>query len=298
MLKRILFLASFIFVTSGYLFAQAIIVPAPGMPEQFFHEQNPPIFLPLNKSIPEKVLKAKDESFVAVRVGFQIIRPDQNISEDAWYGAGFAVWPDYVVTSLHLFGTQPAVWHGTDEFPTVPQVFDGQAFFTAQLVFYNSKADLALLKINTPNLSNQSFGKKPAKLIKMDINDKDSLGRLASYDNFYAFRPHVNNPHFFLPLKLGTFLSIVNNLDDGYFLEIPMGVLQGGVLPGLSGGPLFSPKGEVAGVVARSSTNHTFAVTAETLNNFLTMAATHLGLDSKGKPLVPIPPDPLSPEEK
>lgn len=298
MLKRILFFASFIFIANGHLSAQVDIVPAPGISEQFFHEQNPPIFLTLNKSIPEKVLKAKDESFVAIRVGFQTIRPNQNISEDAWYGAGFAVWPNYVVTSLHLFGTYPAMWHGTDEFPTIPQVFDGQAFFTAQLVFYNSKADLALLKINTPNSSNQNFGKKSAQLIKMDINNKDSLDHLVSYDNFYAFRPHVNNPHYFFSLKLGPLLSITNNLDGGYFLEIPMGVLQGAVLPGFSGGPLFSPKGKVAGVVARSSATHTFVITTETLNNFLITAATHLGLDSKGKPAVPFPPDPLSPEER
>ena len=286
MFKRFFSLVSILFLLqANYLFSQDVPlpdspVPVPGFTPQFLHGQSvPPIFFTLNQGIPEKVLKARDESVVAIRVGFPVIRADQGLSEDAWYGAGFTVWENYVVTNLHLFGNQPGLWYGTKEFPTRPQVFDGSAFFNAQLVFYDYTSDLAFLKVETPNASGENFSKKPVKLLKMNTTEKDGLELLGSYENFYAFAPYVSSPNLFFTLQLGPFRSITNSIDGGYFLSMPVGIIEGNVQPGFSGGPLFSPNGEVAGVVTRTSTIFTFVILAETIHNFFMTSAAHLGLD-------------------
>lgn len=277
MLKRIVFLALFLWSTD-FLFSQE----NPHLPLQ---ERSQPFFVNLEGNIPEKVWKAANESLVAVEVWYQVWGDNRRISESSNFGIGFVVWENYILANLHLFGEHPALWFGTDEFPTVPWIFDSRSYFSAELVFYDHRNDLALLKVNTPNKENISFDGKPVKIFEMSLKDQNSVRRLAEHKNFYAFGHQTTSSGFLFPLELGPFRTFTNVLPDGYFLDSPMGILQGGIQQGFSGGPLFSPKGEVFGVVTLGATLNTYVVTTETVSAFLTDAMTKLQLDSKGKPL-------------
>lgn len=276
------------FLQDNFLFSQETAPPSDIPPEwENFHEnQNPTFFVDLNgKNIPKKVLKARAESMVAVQVWYKALSPNKRIFDEAGYGAGFAVWENYVLTNLHLFGRYPVLWRGSEQFPTIPWIFDGQHYFSSELVAYDFSLDLALLRINTPNMENQKFSKKPAKLFDLNTKEKDSFERLASFEHFYAFGSYITDPSIFSVLKLGPFQAITNNTDEGYISRVPMGILHGAVPNGFSGGALWTPQGEVAGVVTRGDETKTIVITTETISNFLAAAAAGLGSDSRGRPL-------------
>lgn len=293
MLKKLFFLMFFLFSpvgTHSLLLAQEEDVPI----LSFFHPPVSPetVFIPLNQSIPTEVLKTMSESMVAIRTTMPRMNGDQRIYKNHLFGGGFVVWPDYVVTSLHLFGEFPALWLGTNDFPTIVEISDGHAVFNASLADLNYSADLALLKVSSPNGWGAVFQPKPARLAKhVTIQDQSLSSPKTLHNKFYVFGFYTSDPHLYFALEVGPFRSITNSFDGGYLMDIPMGVLQRPAQSGFSGGPLLSPEGVVMGVVARTTENYTIVVLAETIDSFLTSARGKLGLDAEGKPAVPAEPE-------
>ena len=286
MLKKLFFSVFFFFLSGSFsLWAQE--------PEQdpippFFHPSVPEtIFIPLNQNIPAEVQKTKNESMVAVRVTIPNWRYDYRIYKNYFFGGGVTVWSDYVATSLHLASEYPALWLGNKDFPTVFQISDGKAVFNTSLAYYDYQADLALLKVDSPNWWGAVFQQKPARLAKYTtVQDSTLFSPKVLFEKFYAFGYYTSDPHLFFAVELGPFRSITNSFDGNYLLDIPMGMLQGKVQKGFSGGPLLSPEGTVMGVVASESALYTYVVLAETLDKFLMSARDKLGLDAEGKPIV------------
>ncbi len=263
------------------------------------HIQNPGIFIPFNQTIPGEVLKTKNESLVAVRASIYGWADNLAVYSKYYFGSGVTVWDNYILTSLHIFGESPALWRGTDQYPTTGVILDGEHFFFAKVAFLDPQADLALLKIETPNERKETFNKKPARIAKTTyILDPTSGQPRVLDEKFFAFSFYTNDARFFYTVSLGPYRAMTNTLDLGYYLPYPVGVVQGAIQPGFSGGPLLSPDGLVMGIASSGSNINTFVVTVETIHSFLKLAATHLGLDAEGKPVVPVPPAPLSPEEK
>jgi len=258
----ILFFALLIFLSfeSSTVFAQ---------PNNAF--QIPPFFTNLDQTIPDETVKARDESMVAIRVLAFRLRMDQEIyQEQISNGAGFAVFDGYVLTALHLLGDFPALWtNGNPNFQTVIEVFDGENIFKAKTAYFNHKADLLLLKINSPNDDGREFKQKPAKLsFETYSTEQNSKTPKAPYDKFFAFSFFKNAPGFFFSLQLGPYYTVTNVVKE-QVLANAMGIIQTSVEPGFSGGPLWAPDGKVTGMVARSSNAYTYVVLVETINTFL-----------------------------
>lgn len=280
MFKKLFFLIFFLFpvLVPGRLSAQdETAVPSS-------HPQTSPQsrFIPLNQGLPSEVLKVKDESMVAVKVTMPMMAYDQRIYPNRSFGGGFVVWPEYVLTSLHLMGEFPALWLGNKDFPTAIDVFDGEAVFSASLVDYNSQADLALLKITSPYQDGKVFKQKPAKLAaNTTIQDQSLSSPQVFYEKFYAFSFYKSDPNHFFVAELGPYRAITNNLDEDYIIDLPFGIVQGRIKPGFSGGPLLSPDGTVMGLLARSSEISTLVVVPEIINLFLKTAQSKLGLEAE-----------------
>ena len=294
MLKRVIFLVLFLSVTDC-LFSQ--VADPLRIQEQ---QGDGSIFIPFTRDIPSDVIKTKNESVVALRSSIYAVNNVGSIYWEHFYGCGTVVWDGYVLSALHIFGQRyPALWRGTDQYPTEATIFGGNDFFFAKPVFLDLKADLVLLKIETPNERGEIFNKKPAKIAKTTtVADSVSGELLIPYDKFWAFSFYTDYPQFFYTAVLGPYRAITNAFEQNQLLPNPLGVVQGATQSGFSGTPSLSYNGAVMGMVDATSAINTWVVTVETINSFLKSAAAHLGLDEDGKPAVPIPPAPLSLEEK
>lgn len=279
------FLITIVFVPANFVFGQ---------------DQNPGIFIPFTQNIPSEVLKTKNESMVSLRSSVLAWGESFNINPEHLFGCGLTVWENHVLTSLHLFGRHPAAWRGTDQYPTTAMIFDGQSFFRVKIVFLDPEADLALLKVETPNEYGQIFSKKPAKIAAVtSITDPTSQEQRVLYEKFYTFNFYIDHINFFYTMTLGPYLAITNSINNGYPLTHPLGKIQGTVERGFSGGPLLAPNGVVMGLLSSGSDSYTWVVTVETINAFLKNASLHLGLDMEGKPVTPVEPTgPAEPEIK
>lgn len=268
MLKKLLFLLCFCLVGTS-LSAQT----QDDLFWQLFHTMKTEpdtIFIPFNESIPKPVLEVKEKSLVAVRSTFPKLGDDQRITKDHFFTVGFPVSPNYVLTVLHLLTDYPALWQGNKDFPTVIEVSDGYAVFTTSLVSYDVPADLALLKINSPNEDGKVFHAQPVKLAQVTyFKDPNSNSAKALYNKFYSFSFYLSDPHLFFVLEFGPYRAITNSFDLGYVLDVPMGMVQGSGRPGFSGGPLLSTDGLVMGVLARVLDNYTLVILPETIDHFL-----------------------------
>ncbi|MDP3731139.1 MAG: hypothetical protein Q8R34_01445 [bacterium] len=296
MLKRVIFLALFLSVTDC-LFSQVQVADPVQIQDQ---QGDGSIFVSFVRDIPGDVVKTKNESVVALRSSISAVNDIGSVYSQHFYGCGTVVWDGYVLSVLHIFGQHhPALWRGTDQYPTKATIFGGSDFFFAKVVFIDLTADLILLKIETPNERGAVFNKKPVKIANTTyILDPTSGEPLVLYDKFWAFGFYTDYPGFFHTAILGPYRAITNSLEQNRLLPNLMGVVQGPTQAGFSGTPLLSYNGTMMGLVDATSTLNTWVVTVETINSFLKDAAAHLGLDVDGKPAVPVPPSPLSPEEK
>lgn len=263
-----------------FLFFQDVLVHPPAPQPQTF-------FLSFKQSIPKEVWQAKEQSMVAVEVKIPRWDWDHNIFEESGGGVGVTVWPNHVLMPLHLLGDYPALWDGNKDFPTAISVFDGAKFFETSLIDYNYKMDLALVKVTSPDQDGKVFQSKPIKRSKTTMLLDPNLSEPSIlYNKFYAFSFFAHDPLLFFALELGPFRAITNNFDDGYLLDVPMGMIQGTLQPGFSGSPLFTPDGVLFGMMVRGKQNNfSFVVLPETIEKFLKMAGSRSGLDAEGRPL-------------
>src|SRR3989344_588951 len=244
-------------------------------------------FLPFNQSIPKEVMKAKEESLVAVEINIPKWNWDHNMTQEPGHGVGVTVWPNYVLMPLHLLGDYPSVWEGNNDFPTTITIFDGVRYFGASLVDYNYKMDLAIIKIKSPDSEGNTFRCKPIKRAQTTMQLDSNLSEPTMlYNKFFVFSFFASDPSIFFALELGPFRAITNNFDDGYLLDIPLGMVQGNLQPGFSGSPLFTPDGVLFGMIIRGKGNvFSFTVLPETIENFLKAVAQRMGVDIDGHPL-------------
>lgn len=233
-----------------------------------------PFFTNFDQTIPDEAVKTRDESMVAVRILAFRLGMDQEIYEQqVSNGAGFAVLDGYVLTALHLLGDFPALWTDKSQnFPTTIQIFDGQNIFNAEVAYFNHKADLLLLKVDSPNGDGREFKQKPAKLaLETYSTDANFQKPKMPYDKFFAFSFFKNTPGFFFSLQVGPYYAVTNVIKE-QMLANPMGIIQTAVEPGFSGGPLLASDGKVMGVIARSSNAYTYVILLETVQTFLELA--------------------------
>ncbi len=240
------------------------------------------VFIPFDQTIPDEVAKAREESLVAIRIITPHLHPDQEIYYDhAANAVGFASGNNYVVTALHILGERPALWFNNANYPTVVEVFDGLSIFSAKAAFWSYKADLLLLKVESPNKESREFKQKPAKLAPaIAVQDPDTKKLKVVAEKFFAFSFFSLRPMGFFSLQTGPVLTVTNFVGD-QMLEIPMGIVQTAAEPGFSGGPLLAPDGTVVGLVTRSSTAYSYFVLSETVVAFLEVAKKKIALDNK-----------------
>lgn len=286
-----------LFLFTGTIFAQRGNMPSRVPEDNRTHQgfpdliqkllnsgQNFPTYLLFDQSIPEKVMKAKEDSIVPIDISF--LHNDQaGLHRDVSGMVGFVVWENYVLTALH-FNEYPSIWKDKD---TIITVFDGRNYFYTELVFHESypsnphpsgylMTDLVLLKVLPSNNPSVKFSKKPVILAESTyVIDKvtEKYKIINDYRKFYLFYFNPNSPLAFLPLEIGPYYA-VDNLGD---LNVFIGTLQGSGKPGFSGSPLVTPDGEVLGMAIQTDYVYTYVITIETVKNFLKEARQALSLN-------------------
>lgn len=220
-------------------------------------------FRSIDENIPVAVKKVKEESLVAVRAEVPHWEEGPGMHHDYFYGAGFvpAGWDGYVLTCLHLMSAYPAVW--VDEaYPLIVQVFDGHNAFEAKMISFNSRADLALLQVISGS-EGEKFRSKPAVMTSDSLTDPKKSPRS---EKFYVFSFFPRHPNLFFTLEIGPLRTVSNAFYESSF---PLGIIQGGVEHGFSGGPVLTTDGVVMGLLVKTSAAFSYMVLVETIDMFL-----------------------------
>ncbi len=266
-LFSVVFLALMATATDRPIFLPKLYIHQETPKEKNSHENksgNPSVFFQsIDENVPIAVKKVKAESLVAVRVGIPHWEDDKGMHHDFFYGAGFVPsgWDGYVLTCLHVAGSHPANWVG-ESYPLIVQVFDGQETFDAKMVSFNPYADLALLKVTTTSPSGKNFTSKPAPIAEKTVGDPAN----PLPEKFYAIFFVPDHPSVYLTLQIGPLGVVTNALNVGI---IRLGILQGVVEHGFSGGPVLAPSGVVMGMITKTSPAFSYMVLVETMNAFL-----------------------------
>lgn len=262
-MKRFLFGLILLLISSCEAQGRPLQVPHLAVKQE---EQPKPttFFWVAEEGIPDEVKKVKNDSLVAVRAGIPHWEEEPGYHHDYFYGAGFvpAGFDGYVLTCFHVMGAYPGTW-SSESYPLIIQVFDGHDTFEAKMVFFDPYKDLALLKITTPNPDKVEFAAKPAVIAQETFNEP---AKKKLPDKFYAFSFFPENPAAFFIIQIGPMRMVTNLLNPTGF---PLAIIQGGVEPGFSGGPLLAPDGVVMGMIVKSSVAFSRAVIVETINVFL-----------------------------
>ena len=136
-------------------------------------------------------------------------------------GTGFVVWNDRVATNLHIIvGAREAV----------VRLADGREISDPLVLAIDKKRDLAILRVNAPNL------------IPLALGDSDAV---RAGDHVVAIGH---------PMGLGNTVSdglvgAIRQLDP----EVTLLQVSAPISPGSSGGPIFNDKGEVIGIATAFS---------------------------------------------
>ncbi|MDO8495453.1 MAG: serine protease [bacterium] len=228
-----------------------------------------PTFLSMDGYLPDPVNNLRKDSIVPIRVEIIHYGEDEGgMHHDTFSGVGFVPpgWDGYVLTCMHVLGpAYPAIWSDKD-FPLTIQVTDGKNIFDAELASFSYEADLVLLKVVSPNVDKVVFGSKPATM------PSETLSKSPLAEKLYAFSFFPANPSAFFSIQIGPLRAMTNLLSSG--MVYPMGIVQGGVEKGFSGGPLITPDGVVVGVVARTTASYSYVILVETISRFLDSAKT------------------------
>ncbi len=269
----------FAIFVANFLTIQPVFGQAPNQANDHNLPTNGSVFVPLNQTIPPEVLEAK-KSFVAVRMATPRLYEDQDIHIDQDFGLGVTVFDNYVLAALHLIGPFPTIWFSNRDSGELSKasdisIFDGDTIFAAKIDSLDYSADLVLLKVVSPNPQGKIFNLKPAKIAAQTfVVDPKTNEPKVLFERFYAFSFFTKSPRAYFSLQLGPYLTVTNLLKES--LVVPIGIVQGAIEPGFSGGPLVSPDGSVMGIVSKGSAVYTYVVTVETINYFLEVAKKRL----------------------
>ena len=171
-----------------------------------------------------------------VKVQGTALSCDQSIE-----GSGFVYAPQHILTNAHVVA-------GVDQGLTVTTKA-GEAYHDAQVVFYDPQVDIAVLYVPGLNLTPLQFDDQP---------QTGANAIVAGYPQDHSFTQ--------VPARIGPTQNAVGpDIYQTGQVKRQIFEIRAQVLPGNSGGPLFSPSGTVYGVVFAAAVGNAdtgFALTA------------------------------------
>lgn len=256
---------SILFFSSCYTFKQPV---SPGKAaEKSTHKKaepigslqdNPPaVDVKYFYKFPPRVIRVLKESVVAIQVSYPTI-VDRILVRQVLKSSGLVVSNQMVVCASHAFGAEKAIWSSNE---TMCRIYDGENFFSCDLVSVDTSTDLAALKINTTGTGSIKFLKKPARFAS--AQDKRVMP-----DRFYALRLQPFGRNFYIPVLLGPYLEETNWVNE-ILRQTTFGMVSGSTLEGFSGGPLIGPDGKIYGILTEANSAHTYVSTTESVTEFI-----------------------------